>query len=294
MAARVVQGVGAAILFPTSMAIVSQSFDEATRPRAIGIVVAVSTLGTALGPLVGGVLTDALDWRWVFFINVPVLDPRHPDDPAIRARVARRERAPPRRRARHRRPGDRHRGPDPGHRPGSGVGRGRRHRAGGLPGGLRARPRGLRGHRDARRQPAHRPAHLPQPGVRDGHPERLPVELPLGAVRVRGDPVAPGGRGPLAPGVRAGLPRHVPRRRGGRAAVGPPGQALRRRPADGARVTAWAPSSAFAISFIDELPIWLPVFLVLGLGVGTNYALVNRAPSPPSPAARPGRPRASP
>ncbi len=71
VAARVVQGVGAAILFPTSMAIVSQSFDEETRPRAIGIVVAVSTLGTALGPLVGGVLTDTLDWRWVFFINVP-------------------------------------------------------------------------------------------------------------------------------------------------------------------------------------------------------------------------------
>ncbi len=71
VAARVVQGVGAAILFPTSMAIVSQSFDEEARPRAIGIVVAVSALGTALGPLVGGVLTDALDWRWVFFINVP-------------------------------------------------------------------------------------------------------------------------------------------------------------------------------------------------------------------------------
>jgi MFS family permease len=50
VAARVVQGVGAAILFPTSMAIVSQSFDEATRPRAIGIVVAVSTLGTPSPP----------------------------------------------------------------------------------------------------------------------------------------------------------------------------------------------------------------------------------------------------
>ena len=71
VAARVAQGVGAAVLFPTSMAVVSQSFDEDTRPRAIGIVVAVSTLGTALGPLVGGVLTDALDWRWVFFVNVP-------------------------------------------------------------------------------------------------------------------------------------------------------------------------------------------------------------------------------
>jgi EmrB/QacA subfamily drug resistance transporter len=71
VAFRVFQGVGAAILFPVSMAIVSNSFTDEARPRAIGIVVGVSTVGTALGPLVGGVLTDALDWRWVFLINVP-------------------------------------------------------------------------------------------------------------------------------------------------------------------------------------------------------------------------------
>jgi len=68
---RVLQGVGAAILFPTSMAVVTNAFDDEARPRAIGIVVGVSTIGTALGPMVGGVLTDALDWRWVFLVNVP-------------------------------------------------------------------------------------------------------------------------------------------------------------------------------------------------------------------------------
>jgi MFS family permease len=71
VACRVLQGIGAAILFPTSMGVVGNSFDDETRPRAIGIVVLVSTVGTALGPLVGGVLTDVLDWRWVFLINVP-------------------------------------------------------------------------------------------------------------------------------------------------------------------------------------------------------------------------------
>lgn len=71
VACRVLQGIGAAILFPTSMAVVGNSFDDETRPRAIGAVVFVSTIGTALGPLVGGVLTDVLDWRWVFLVNVP-------------------------------------------------------------------------------------------------------------------------------------------------------------------------------------------------------------------------------
>lgn len=71
VACRVLQGIGAAILFPTSMAVVGNSFDDEARPKAIGAVVLVSTVGTALGPLVGGVLTDVLDWRWVFLINVP-------------------------------------------------------------------------------------------------------------------------------------------------------------------------------------------------------------------------------
>ena len=71
VAFRVLQGVGAAILFPTSMAVVGNAFDDEVRPRAIGAVVLVSTIGTALGPLVGGVLTDVLSWRWVFLVNVP-------------------------------------------------------------------------------------------------------------------------------------------------------------------------------------------------------------------------------
>jgi MFS family permease len=72
VACRVLQGAGAAVLFPTSMAVVGNSFDDETRPRAIGVVVLVSMAGTALGPLVGGVLTDVLDWRWVFLVNVPL------------------------------------------------------------------------------------------------------------------------------------------------------------------------------------------------------------------------------
>ncbi len=71
VACRVLQGVGAAILFPTSMGVVGNAFDDEVRPKAIGAVVLVSTIGTALGPLVGGVLTDLLDWRWVFLLNVP-------------------------------------------------------------------------------------------------------------------------------------------------------------------------------------------------------------------------------
>jgi EmrB/QacA subfamily drug resistance transporter len=72
VACRVLQGIGAAVLFPTSMAVVGNSFDDETRPRAIGAVVLVSSVGMALGPLVGGVLSDLLDWRWVFLVNVPV------------------------------------------------------------------------------------------------------------------------------------------------------------------------------------------------------------------------------
>ena len=52
VACRVLQGIGAAILFPTSMAVVGNAFDDETRPRAIGAVVFVSMVGTALGPLV--------------------------------------------------------------------------------------------------------------------------------------------------------------------------------------------------------------------------------------------------
>jgi EmrB/QacA subfamily drug resistance transporter len=69
---RVVQGAGAAFLFPASLAVVAAVFQGDAQARAVGSVVAVATMGSAAGPFVGGVLTDALSWRWIFFLNVPI------------------------------------------------------------------------------------------------------------------------------------------------------------------------------------------------------------------------------
>ncbi|MEM1005423.1 MAG: MFS transporter [Pseudomonadota bacterium] len=71
--ARAVQGVGAAIIFPLSLVLVSMSFDESQRGMALGIYGAIGTSFLALGPVVGGVLTDYLSWRWIFWINPPIV-----------------------------------------------------------------------------------------------------------------------------------------------------------------------------------------------------------------------------
>jgi EmrB/QacA subfamily drug resistance transporter len=68
---RFVQGVGAAMLFPVGIAVVANAFPAGARGRAIGNVYAIGAIGTAVGPFVGGLLTDTLSWRWVFFFNVP-------------------------------------------------------------------------------------------------------------------------------------------------------------------------------------------------------------------------------
>jgi EmrB/QacA subfamily drug resistance transporter len=68
--ARVVQGVGAAIVFPSSLALLAQEFEGQQRRRAIGLWGAVIGLAFAAGPLLGGVLVDTLGWRWVFAVNV--------------------------------------------------------------------------------------------------------------------------------------------------------------------------------------------------------------------------------
>lgn len=72
IAARALQGVGAALLVPNSLAIISAAFPQQERGRAIGTWAGASALTTALGPVLGGWLTDAWSWRAIFFINVPV------------------------------------------------------------------------------------------------------------------------------------------------------------------------------------------------------------------------------
>lgn len=70
--ARFLQGAGAALLTPGSLAIIQASFHKDDRGRAIGMWSGFSGVSTALGPFVGGYLIDALSWRWVFVINVPL------------------------------------------------------------------------------------------------------------------------------------------------------------------------------------------------------------------------------
>ncbi|MGQ4271761.1 MFS transporter [Nocardiopsis changdeensis] len=74
IAARAVQGVGAAALQPASLAVLSAAFPPGgpARARAFGVWSAMNALGAALGVLVGGVLTEYVGWRWVMFVNVPV------------------------------------------------------------------------------------------------------------------------------------------------------------------------------------------------------------------------------
>lgn len=70
---RVVQGFCAAIMFPMSLAATTLSFEEKERGRAIGILAGMATIFLAAGPMLGGILTDFLSWRWVFWINIPIV-----------------------------------------------------------------------------------------------------------------------------------------------------------------------------------------------------------------------------
>jgi EmrB/QacA subfamily drug resistance transporter len=70
--ARIVQGVGAALMNPATLSIISATFPPHQRGMAIGIWAGVSALALAIGPLVGGLLTEHASWHWIFFINVPV------------------------------------------------------------------------------------------------------------------------------------------------------------------------------------------------------------------------------
>jgi EmrB/QacA subfamily drug resistance transporter len=73
LAARSLQGVGGAIASPTALSLITTTFREGPeRNRAFGVFAAVSAGGSAIGLLAGGVLVEWLDWRWVFFVNVPI------------------------------------------------------------------------------------------------------------------------------------------------------------------------------------------------------------------------------
>jgi EmrB/QacA subfamily drug resistance transporter len=72
IAARVVQGLGGALMNPATLSIITATFPPRQRGMAIGIWAGVSAMALAIGPLVGGLLSEHASWHWIFFINVPV------------------------------------------------------------------------------------------------------------------------------------------------------------------------------------------------------------------------------
>lgn len=72
IAARVIQGVGAAMLWPCVIGILYSSVGEDQKSLAGGLLMVMCGIGNAAGPLIGGVLTEFADWRWVLFVNLPV------------------------------------------------------------------------------------------------------------------------------------------------------------------------------------------------------------------------------
>ena len=72
IASRILQGAGAALMSPATLSIIAATFPPRQRGTAIGIWAGVSALALAIGPLVGGLLTEHASWNWIFFVNVPV------------------------------------------------------------------------------------------------------------------------------------------------------------------------------------------------------------------------------
>ena len=70
--ARIAQGVGAAVMSPQALVLVTAIFPPARRGAALGILGAVTALASVAGPTLGGVIVSYLDWRWIFFVNVPI------------------------------------------------------------------------------------------------------------------------------------------------------------------------------------------------------------------------------
>src|SRR5712691_2274068 len=72
IAARAVQGVGAAMMNPATLSIITATFPPRQRGLAMGIWVGVSAVALALGPITGGLLSEHAHWSWIFFVNVPI------------------------------------------------------------------------------------------------------------------------------------------------------------------------------------------------------------------------------
>src|SRR4051794_39611352 len=72
VAARVVQGAGAAAMFTTTFALLNSSYQGRERGIAYGVWGGVSGAATAIGPILGGLLTEAFSWRWIFLVNLPI------------------------------------------------------------------------------------------------------------------------------------------------------------------------------------------------------------------------------
>jgi EmrB/QacA subfamily drug resistance transporter len=70
--ARAVQGVGAALMMPSTLSIISATFDVRERGTAIGIWAGVSAMALAIGPLLGGIITEHISWNWIFYVNLPI------------------------------------------------------------------------------------------------------------------------------------------------------------------------------------------------------------------------------
>lgn len=72
IAFRAVQGIGAALIFPASISVLTNAYETARAGRAIGLAYGIAALGNAAGPLIGGVFTDTVGWRWIFWLNLPL------------------------------------------------------------------------------------------------------------------------------------------------------------------------------------------------------------------------------
>jgi EmrB/QacA subfamily drug resistance transporter len=70
---RGLQGIAAALMFPCAAAVVLNAFPEDQQGRALGILYSIFGIGLAIGPVIGGVIVEFLNWRWIFLVNVPII-----------------------------------------------------------------------------------------------------------------------------------------------------------------------------------------------------------------------------